>query len=83
MNLLVDRVKAVPKSILNAANAMQLSVVRTHDRTIVTDELLTGYAEVAQLLLVEHADAFAVHQLIHKHRLLKHVSVGGSVTSRS
>lgn len=63
VDALVDPIKAVAESILNGRNPVQLSVVGSHHRAIVTDKLFATVAEVSQRLLVQQAELLAVKHL--------------------
>ena len=55
MDRLVDSLETVTEGLLHVADAMELSVVRSHHSAIVTDKLIVVVAVVTQGLAVEHA----------------------------
>jgi hypothetical protein len=52
MNGSVDQVKAGTESLLHGGDTMQLGVMRAHNCAIITNQLLTGVAEVSQGLIM-------------------------------
>ena len=55
MNLLVDFLKSVTECFLHVADTMELGVVRSHDSTVIADQLLIVVAIVPQRFIMEHA----------------------------
>ena len=55
LNLLVYCFESEPEGLVHVAYAVELRVMRPHNRAIITEELLAGVAEVAERLRVEHA----------------------------
>ena len=56
LNRLSHQVHPRMKSVWDRANPMQLSVIRPHDRAIVTDWLICILTEIRKFLLMIHAD---------------------------
>ena len=48
VNRLIDSLKSIPKGLLHVADAMQLSVMRSHDRAVVAQQLFAGVTKVTQ-----------------------------------
>ena len=61
MNVFIDLVEPVLEGVVDSADPVQLSIVRSHHCTVVADQLFATVTEVSQLRLVKHASTLAVN----------------------